>query len=128
MSTLNCSIAALMLARGHMTNQQRVDTPLTRTEATRFVLESRSVAHVFFGLNRLMDIAFDLWVTDTVAAKELWKEVGRHMQAVEAIDPNLLGFKTLRRYVRANVDRTLTDWAGQEMRRRDPDQQIPSAA
>lgn len=120
MTTLTCPIAALMVARGRLTNQERIDQPLTQHEATRFVLESNCPIHVFAGLNRLMDIAFNLCATDRVAGQALWIEIGEHLQTVEAIDPALLGYGTLKRYALARVRKDLTDWAWGEVRKRDP--------
>lgn len=126
MSKMTCPIAALMLARGRMTNQQRIDKPLTQAEATRFVLESNCKVHVFGGLNRLMDIAIDLWATDRVAAQTLWEEIGVHMQS---IDGQLLGFSTLQRYANARrASAELIDWVWEEVRKRDPNQPVKIAA
>lgn len=125
MTTLTCPIAALMVARGRLSNQERVDQPLTQEEATRFVLESNSSSHVFAGLNRLMDIAFDLYPTDRVAAQALWVKIGEHMQT---IDGALLGFNTLKRYALAKVRKDLTEWAWREVNVRDPARSVPIAA
>lgn len=125
MTTLTCPIAALMVARGRMTNQERIDQPLTQEEAARFVLESNSSAHVFAGLNRLMDIAFDLYPTDRVAAQALWVKIGEHMQE---IDGALLGFNTLKRYALARVRKDLTEWAWRETDKRNPARSMPIAA
>jgi hypothetical protein len=126
MSKMTCPIAVLMLARGRMTNQQRIDKPLTQDEATRFVLESNCKVHVFAGLNRLIDIAIELWWTDRDAAQALWEEIGLHMQS---IDGALLGRNTLERYAiarRANTD--LIAWTWEEVRKRDLKQAMPIAA
>jgi hypothetical protein len=124
MTKLACPISAMILARGLMSNQERIDKPLTVQEATRLVLESGDKTQVFFGLNRLMNIARDIWPIDKLAAQDLWADIGEHMCVVDAVDPSLLGYHTLLRYAGASSRKDLAAWAKGKAHARDPNQPV----
>lgn len=104
---LTASAAMIMLARGRRTNQERLNVPLTETEAWTLFRESHSLDMQRLAAHRLFDLAIaarDVIMLDSVVTL-LEKEL-----ATVCCDG------LLRRIARQNVCRGWRKWADKQLR------------
>jgi len=110
-------VAQLIDARTTLTNQERVDQPMTIEEAKLIAAWSNDRTYIFFAVYRLMDEAQNLG-GDTDVGRKLWSEVGVLMQDV--IAPEHLGYHTLLRFSQQAPFREMNAWARRQAAKRDP--------
>ena len=104
-TSLTATAAMIMIVRGRLTNQARLDTPMTETEAWTLLRDSHSLDCRRLAAHRLFDLA--------IAAKDSPK-LDLVITALEFSDVLCIGL--LRRIACQEVCTRWQKWAKQELR------------